>query len=192
MTYNFTIMQHGTYWIHSHISGQYPDGLRSPLVIHNPSEPYHYDHDIVITVSDWYHKESKEIIPSYLSGNPSGAAPVPQAALMNDAQNASISFEPLNTYRIRFINVGAFAQFRLWLQDHEMRVIEVDGVYVQESPVSMIMVAPGQRVSVLVTAKDVAETTYALTGSMDTSLFSSIPEGLNPSAPPDMVHALIR
>lgn len=181
MTYNLTVMQHGTYWIHSHVPGQYPDGLRTPLIIHNPSEPYRYDHDIVITVSDWYHKESKEIILSYLSDNPSGSAPIPQAALMNDAQDSSIHFDSLKTYRIRFINIGAFAQFRLWFQEHEMRVIEVDGVYIQESAVSMVRLAPGQRISVLVTAKNVSEATYALIGSMDTSLFSTIPEELNPS-----------
>jgi iron transport multicopper oxidase len=36
--------------------GQYPDGLRGPLIIHDPDDPYRdqYDGDIVLTVSDWY------------------------------------------------------------------------------------------------------------------------------------------
>lgn len=36
--------------------GQYPDGLRGPLIVHDPNDPYagKYDEEIVLTVSDWY------------------------------------------------------------------------------------------------------------------------------------------
>ena len=59
LTYNFTVQQNGTYWIHSHVMGQYPDGLRSPFIIRNPNEPYQYDEDITVTLSDWYHKANE-------------------------------------------------------------------------------------------------------------------------------------
>src|SRR5438105_1489947 len=36
LTYNYTVQQNGTFWIHSHIGGQYPDGLRSAFIIKNP------------------------------------------------------------------------------------------------------------------------------------------------------------
>jgi FtsP/CotA-like multicopper oxidase with cupredoxin domain len=41
---------------HSHNMGQYPDGLRGPLIIHDPWDPYQnqYDEEIILTVSDWY------------------------------------------------------------------------------------------------------------------------------------------
>src|SRR5271169_6806022 len=54
LTYNFTVWQNGTYWIHSHVLGQYPDGLRSPFIIHSPNEPYEYDEEKIVTLSDWY------------------------------------------------------------------------------------------------------------------------------------------
>ena len=182
LTYNYTVQQNGTFWIHSHIGGQYPDGLRSAFIIRNPNEPYHYDEDMVIGVSDWYHKESKDIIASYMSlENPTGAAPIPQSALMNDSQNATIKFVSSKTYRLRFVNMAAFATFRIWIEDHEMRIIEVDGVYTQEYPVDMTVLTPGQRTSVLVTAKNNTEKNYALVGSMDTSMFATIPENFNPS-----------
>lgn len=45
----------GTYWYHSHNMGQYPDGMRGPLIIHDPQDPYggQYDEEYLLTVSDW-------------------------------------------------------------------------------------------------------------------------------------------
>lgn len=37
-TYDFPAKNAGTFWIHSHASGQYPKGLRSPLVIKSAAE----------------------------------------------------------------------------------------------------------------------------------------------------------
>ena len=106
LTYNFTVQQNGTYWIHSHVMGQYPDGLRSPFVIRSLNEPYKYDEDITITLSDWYHKEMKDGIADFMTlKNPTGAEPVPQAALINDRQNGTIDFLPGKTYRLRFVNL---------------------------------------------------------------------------------------
>ena len=36
--------------------GQYPDGLRGPLIVHDPNDPYvgTYDEEVILTVSDWY------------------------------------------------------------------------------------------------------------------------------------------
>lgn len=35
--------------------GQYPDGLRGPLIVNDPNDPYkgQVDEEIVLTVSDW-------------------------------------------------------------------------------------------------------------------------------------------
>lgn len=52
--YNFNCgEQIGTYWIHSHVKGQYPNGLRAPFIIRDPDTPYKYDDQIVLSVSDW-------------------------------------------------------------------------------------------------------------------------------------------
>lgn len=41
---------------HSHEKGQYPDGLRGPMIIDDPEDPYadEYDEEYVLTISDWY------------------------------------------------------------------------------------------------------------------------------------------
>ena len=77
-TYAFNVTQPGTYWYHSHVDGQYPDGLRGPLIIHDPGNPYAdlFDEELVLTLSDWYHDEQPELIASFLSvTNPTGAEP---------------------------------------------------------------------------------------------------------------------
>ena len=40
----------------------------------------------------------------------------------------SLSFQPGRTYRLRLINTSALAMFWFWIEGHDMRVIEVDGV----------------------------------------------------------------
>lgn len=47
-TYTIPIEQHGTYWIHGHTKGHYVDGLRAPLIIHNPTETYRYDEEYTL------------------------------------------------------------------------------------------------------------------------------------------------
>lgn len=77
-TYAFNVSQPGTYWYHSHVDGQYPDGLRGPLIVHDPENPYAdlFDEELVLTLSDWYHEETPSLISSFLSvTNPTGAEP---------------------------------------------------------------------------------------------------------------------
>ena len=38
--------QAGTFWYHSHISTQYCDGLRGPLVVYDPNDPYQSMYDV--------------------------------------------------------------------------------------------------------------------------------------------------
>lgn len=53
--------QVGTYWMHTHVPGSYPDGLRSPLIVRDPDPPklYKYDTAGVISVSDWVDRISE-------------------------------------------------------------------------------------------------------------------------------------
>jgi iron transport multicopper oxidase len=51
--------QTGTYWIHSHIKGQYPNGIRAPFVILDPETPYDYVDQRILSVSDWVPKSSR-------------------------------------------------------------------------------------------------------------------------------------
>ncbi|KAI0479162.1 Cupredoxin [Xylariaceae sp. FL0804] len=181
-TYNFTVTQPGTYWYHSHTGGQYPDGLRGPLVINDPDSPFlgQYDEELVLTVSDWYHDEMADLLPAFISkSNPTGAEPVPNAALFNDTQNLTVSVQPGKTYLFRMLNVGAFAGQYVWFEGHNLTIVEVDGVYTQPAVADMIYLSAAQRCSFLLTAKNETTSNYAFVASMDTSLFDTLPADLN-------------
>jgi iron transport multicopper oxidase len=56
----------------------------------------------------------------------SNPAPVTSAVGFNE--NATLPFQPGKTYRLRIVNTAAFAMFYFWIDGHDMRIIEVDGV----------------------------------------------------------------
>ncbi|OAR00216.1 hypothetical protein LLEC1_04515 [Akanthomyces lecanii] len=181
-TYNFTVDQPGTYWYHSHTNAQYPDGLRGPLIVNDKDFPYkdQVDEERVLTLSDWYHDQMQDMIPKFLyKGNPTGAEPVPNAALMNETQNLTLPVQPGKTYMFRVINIGAFAGQYLWIEGHTMQIVEVDGVYTKTAPAETIYISAAQRVSFLLTTKNDTSANFPIVASMDTTLFDTLPDDLN-------------
>lgn len=179
-TYNFTVDQPGTYWYHSHVRGQYPDGLRGVFLVHDKDAPFQFDQEIPITLSDWYHDQMPDLIPSFISvTNPTGAEPVPDAALMNDSQNTTFAVQPNKTYFLRIVNMAAFAAQYFWIEGHNMTVVEVDGVYTQPMITDMLLVTAAQRYGVLLTTLNTTDANFPIVGSMDTDLFDTIPDSLN-------------
>lgn len=147
------------------------------LVISDPEAPYvgKYDEEVAFTLSDWYHDQMPELMKSFISyTNPTGAEPVPNSALMNDTQNFTLSVEPGKTYLFHLANVGAFAGQYFWIEGHTLRVVEVDGVWVDEAETDLLYLTAAQRYSFLVTMKNDTSANYPMMGSMDTvSVFNS-------------------
>jgi iron transport multicopper oxidase len=54
-TYTFKADPAGTSWYHGHDKGQYPDGLRGLLIVHDPEweKSLNVDEQIYLSVSDW-------------------------------------------------------------------------------------------------------------------------------------------
>ncbi|KAA8897715.1 hypothetical protein TRICI_006678 [Trichomonascus ciferrii] len=180
-TYNFTVDQNGTYWYHSHVGSQYPDGYRAPLIVHDKNAPYEgdYDEELTVTLSDWYHELIENIDPDFLSlYNPSGAEPVPQAMLFNESQRSSIPVEPNKTYLLHIINIGAFSSQYFYIEDHDMEIVEVDGVYTERKKTDLIYITAAQRYTVLVKTKDNKDKNYPIVTIFDSSLFDVIPSDL--------------
>ncbi|KAL7777611.1 hypothetical protein CFE70_004278 [Pyrenophora teres f. teres 0-1] len=178
------LYMNGTYWYHSHERGQYPDGIRGPLIVHDNDSPFKdlYDEEIILTLSDWYHERMQPLLASFISiANPSGAEPVPQAALFNDTQNLAVKIEPGKTYLFRMVNMAAFAAQYVWFEEHTMRIVEVDGIYTEPTEANMLYFTAAQRYSVLVTAKNDTNSNFAFVGSMDEDMFDAVPDGLNPN-----------
>ena len=99
--------------------------------------------------------------------NPTGAEPVPDAALMNDTQNLQVKVEPGKTYMLRMVNMAAFAAQYFWFEGHTMQIVEVDGIYTEPAEAGMIYITPAQRYSFLLTTKNDSSSNFAIVGSMD-------------------------
>jgi iron transport multicopper oxidase len=152
------------------VRAQYPDGLRGAFIVHDPDSPYkgQYDEEIILTFSDWYHSLMKPMVDFFMSRvNPTGAEPVPDAALMNDTQGLKIKIEPGKTYMFRMVNIGGFAGQHVWFEGHTMRIVEVDGVYTEPADAEMIYISAAQRYSVLITARNDTGGNFPVVGSMD-------------------------
>jgi len=53
-TYRFKVQQHGTYWYHSHSGYQEQTGMYGSIIIKpKKKEPFRYDRDYVVLLSDW-------------------------------------------------------------------------------------------------------------------------------------------
>ena len=190
--YQFKLSQIGTFWYHAHIGGQYIDGFRGPLIVKNPNTPPYgnVDGDLTLTLTDVYHDEAPSLIHYYLSPDNSdstgGAEPVPNAALINEAQNVKFSVAPGKTYLFRVINMGGIAAQWLQFDQHVMTIVEVDGQYVQPRNVSQLFVGAAQRYGVLVRTKADASKNYAVVASMNVAMFglSPFPAGMKTTVRP--------
>ena len=140
------------------------------MIIHDPENPYkdQFDEELVLTLSDWYHDFMPDLLSSFINvENPTGAEPVPDAALMNDTQNLSVQVEAGKTYFIRIVNMAAFAAQYLWFEQHTMRIVEVDGVYTEPADADMVYITAAQRYGILLTTKNDTSSNFAIVGSMD-------------------------
>lgn len=175
-------------------------------------------------VSEWYHEQHDELIDQFMNiYNPTGAEPVPPSAIMYWMENGqygtpaadlakgidvgdqmSIPFEAGLTYRLRFINAGAFAMFQLQLEGHDWCVsfnhspagtsaltpvlcrlryiIETDGVDTEPYKVDNFPISVAQRYSVLVKARSDNSQNFALHANFDPQMFDAVPEDLQLSA----------
>ncbi|EIW75316.1 laccase [Coniophora puteana RWD-64-598 SS2] len=172
--------QTGTYWYHSHYSVQYCDGLRGPLVIYDPEDPYADMYDVddestVITIADWYHQPANLL-------NATFGAVLPDATLINgkgrywnstsDVDLGVIEVEQGKSYRFRIVGMQCNLYFNFTIAGHKMTVIETDGIEIDPVEVDSISVFAAQRYSVVVTANQPIDNYWIrLTSENTTSTF---------------------
>ena len=185
--------QTGSYWYHSHEMGQYPDGLRGALIVRDPSPPFHYDAEFTLTLSEWYNQRMESLLSVYESKHNekynNGNEPLPNTTLINDAMDTKIKMEPNKVYLVHLVCVGNWPGHTFTFTDHQMTVVEVDGVYTQPYEVTdkKLRITTGQRMSVLIKSKPDASRNYAVWDTTDINMMfiyenREIPEGFNPNA----------
>lgn len=137
-----------------------------------------------MSLTDVYHVEAPYLINYYLSANNyNGAEPVPDSALINEGQNTKFDITPGQTYMFHVVNMGAIAGQFLQFDQHNMTIIEADGVYTQPYEVSQLFVAVAQRYTVLVTALPSNCENFAIVSQFLTDMFDSsvTPAGQQPT-----------
>ncbi|KAF9152509.1 hypothetical protein BG015_005148 [Linnemannia schmuckeri] len=171
-----------------------------------------YDQDMVMMVSDHYHIDSASLAAWYLSTASEGVEPVPDNGLINgrnsfdcsmatealfpttpgsgngkdrcfsNAPQAVFGVEPGLTYRIRIINTGSFADFKVSVDEHELTVIEADGVDMVPVKVERVPIHVAQRYSVLLVAnRSTSNEGFWIRAEMNTNCFNVENPALDPS-----------
>ncbi|KAF7318698.1 Laccase A [Mycena chlorophos] len=151
-----TGQQAGTYWYHSHLSTQYCDGLRGPLVVYDPNDPHADLYDVddettVVTLADWYHEPAHELSvpPTLISTLINGLG---RFAGGPTSQLAVISVTKGQRYRLRLISMSCDPNFIFSIDSHTFTVIEADGVNTQPLPVDAVQIYAAQRYSLVLNA----------------------------------------
>ncbi|EIM88774.1 laccase [Stereum hirsutum FP-91666 SS1] len=155
--YDFSVPgQAGTFWYHSHHSTQYCDGLRGPMVIYDPDDPYLDLYDVddettIITLADWYHVYAPD----------AGLVPTPDATLINGlgryadgpaSDLAVITVTQGTRYRFRLINISCHPNYVFTIDGHTMTVIEADAQNTEPVITDSIQIYAGQRYSFVLEA----------------------------------------
>nr|AYR00609.1 laccase 4 [Steccherinum murashkinskyi] len=151
--------QTGTFWYHSHLSTQYCDGLRGAFVVYDPNDPHASLYDVdddstVITLADWYHtlaqdeNLSKPVVADATLINGLGRSFVNTTP----TELAVIGVQPGKRYRMRLVSTSCDPNYAFSIDNHDMKIIEVDSVSSQPHTVDQIQIFAGQRYSFVLNA----------------------------------------
>ncbi|KAJ9178454.1 hypothetical protein P3X46_010334 [Hevea brasiliensis] len=179
-SYRFTVDRAGTYFYHGHYGMQRSAGLYGTLIVdvaEGEREPFHYDGEFDLLLSDWWH-QSVHHQEVGLSSIPFRWIGEPQTLLINGRGQYDCSLaakynknlinecnikggeqfapyilhvQPNKTYRIRIASTTALASLNLAVGGHKMLVVEADGNYVQPFLTNSLDIYSGESYSVLIT-----------------------------------------
>lgn len=177
--YRYKVDKAGTYFYHGHYGMQRSAGLYGSLIVEvgeGQKEPFHYDGEFNLLLSDWWHKGSQEQEVA-LSSKPFRWIGEPQTLLINGRGQYNCSLaahvtnssspqcqfrgneqcapqilhvQPHKTYRLRVSSTTALASLNLQIGNHKMVMVEADGNYVQPVAVDDLDIYSGESYSVLI------------------------------------------
>ncbi|CAG8564146.1 10501_t:CDS:2 [Acaulospora colombiana] len=168
-SYIVNLTQSGTFWYHSHFASQYVDGLKGPIVIHDPNDPHKNksDFEYVMTISDWYHTPTGDpsMLPRFRNENYFGFDPLPDSAEISGVGQYNCTIPTCNPnrfatykvqrgkrYRFRIINMSAMTHFWLSIDQHPLTIIEVEGTPINPVAINWLPINIAQRYSAIVVA----------------------------------------
>ncbi|CAA3020836.1 L-ascorbate oxidase [Olea europaea subsp. europaea] len=170
-------------------------GLYGSLIVEvtdGEKEPFHYDGEFNLLLSDWWHKSSHEQEVD-LSSNPMRWIGEPQTLLINGRGQFNCSLAalfsnssssqcnlrgseqcapnilhvlPNKTYRLRIASSTALASLNLAIGNHKMTLVEADGNYLEPYSVSNMDIYSGETYSVLFTTDQEGSKNYWISVSV--------------------------
>nr|UDP83126.1 laccase 10 [Cyathus bulleri] len=147
--------QAGTYWYHSHLKTQYCDGLRGAFVVYDPNDPHKVSMTWITTIPLSLSPTGKYHVYLILLLNTLGSTLVNglgRYPLEPKSPPAVVNVVKGKIYRLRLISISCNPNFAFSTDDHELIVIEVDGVNVHSVVVDSLRIFAGQRYSVILNA----------------------------------------
>ncbi|KAK0500038.1 Cu-oxidase-domain-containing protein [Armillaria luteobubalina] len=131
--------QAGTFLYRSGLGIQYVDGLRGPLIIYDPKDPHLHLYDVdnnstIFQLGEWYHGFSTDDFAIFQA---TGSIPIYDAGLINGVGRMQggpeVPFGVFNVvsgtrYRLRLISNAPRAVFGFFIDQHNLTVIEEDGI----------------------------------------------------------------
>ncbi|KFK44156.1 hypothetical protein AALP_AA1G222300 [Arabis alpina] len=123
--------------------------------------------DFTVLIGDWYKTNHKALRAQLDNG---GKLPLPDGILINgQSSGATLNIQPGKTYRLRISNVGLHGSLNFRIQNHSMKLVEVEGTHTIQNVLSSLDVHVGQSYSVLITAHKPAKYYYIVVSSRFTS-----------------------
>jgi FtsP/CotA-like multicopper oxidase with cupredoxin domain len=207
-TYQFTVPNPGTYWLHPHVGVQLDRGLYAPLIVEDPAEPLAYDQEWVIVVDDWLDGVTgspDDVLAelrqgmgammggghmmmgsaSSLLGGDAGDVRYPHYLLNGrlPAAPATLAGRPGQRVRLRLINAGGDTAFRVALGGHRMQVTHADGFPVHPVDTDALLIGMGERYDALVTLGDGVFPLVALAEGKGAAAFAVVRTGSGATPP---------
>ncbi|XP_010416527.1 PREDICTED: L-ascorbate oxidase homolog [Camelina sativa] len=123
--------------------------------------------DTTVLIGDWYKSNHTDLKAQLDNGK---KLPLPDGILINGrSSGATLNVEQGKTYRLRISNVGLQDSLNFRIQNHKMKVVEVEGTHTLQTTFSSLDVHVGQSYSVLVTADQPPRDYYVVVSSRFTS-----------------------
>jgi bilirubin oxidase len=156
----------GTYWYHPHahraVAEQVARGLGAPLIVRADDDPLAHIPEVTMFVSGLRLDRNAQISPDnpmdWMLGRQG------ESLLVNGGRRPVHSVQPGTTQRWRILNATSARYFRVALEGHTLTLVGTDGGLLAApiTGLSEILLAPAQRIEVLVTVNPTPNARYRL------------------------------
>lgn len=160
-TYQFPLLQSGTYWMHSHVGLQEQRQLIAPLIIASAEDQRIADQEVVLLLSDFSFRTSEEIYQKLREPMKMTMGAKPDLVEVEyDAYLANfhtlddpeiVNVQPGDKVRLRIIDGASATNFFISTGNLKAKAIAVDGHPINSFTDSNFELAVAQRLDLLVT-----------------------------------------